>query len=63
MIDGAARLRKQYIDDYAKLQAKREELRKRLHAEGKALLGEETQARKLGWRLFDASGKYTKEPK
>jgi hypothetical protein len=63
MIDGAARLRKQFIDDYARLQAKREHLPQRVHAEGKALLGEETQARKFGWRLFDASGKYTKDPK
>ena len=63
MIDGAARLRKQYIDDYAKLQAKREELRKRLHAEGKALLGEENAARKSGWQIWSAAGKYTKGSK
>lgn len=63
MIDGAARLRKQFIDDYAKLQAKREELRKRLHAEGKALLGEEALARKSGWQIFNPAGKYTKGSK
>ena len=63
MTDHAAALRQQYISDYARLEAKREQLRQRLHAEGKALLCEENAARKSGWQIWSAAGKYTKGSK
>lgn len=52
MIDFGHSLRQKFIADSATLEAKRNELRERLHRENKALVGEEVAAKKNGWSVF-----------
>jgi hypothetical protein len=63
MKDHAAPLRKQFIADYARLEAKRAGLRRQANSQRKTRLGAETLERIYGLTNFDPAGKYTKESK
>lgn len=52
MIDHGEALRQKFISDYAVLEAKRADLRARMHAEGKYFIGEEALAKRNGGKVF-----------
>ncbi len=58
MTDYGLWLRQKFISEYTVLEAKRADLRERMHAEGKAFIGEELLAAKLGLKLYDAKTKW-----
>lgn len=53
MQDFGFSLRQDFIRANDPLAAKLEALRQRLHAEGKALLGEEAEAKRRGWKIYN----------
>ncbi len=53
MIDFGHPLRQKFIAESATLDAKRAELRARMHAEGRFFIGEEIQAKKNGGSIFN----------
>lgn len=58
MTDHGYLIRQKFIQESATLDAKRAELRQQMHDEGKALIGEELLAAKLGLKLYDAKTKW-----
>ena len=52
MIDYGYPLRQNFIRSSESLEAKRAALRERMHAEKRALVGEESEAKRQGWKVF-----------
>ena len=50
--DYAHPIRQQFIADNDPLELKRQALRERMHAAGRALIGEEALAQRMGWKQF-----------
>lgn len=54
MIDYGEALRQKFISEYTVLEAKRSDLRARMHAEGKYFIGEEALAKRNNGKVFHA---------
>ena len=53
MTDYGLLLRQKFISEYTVLEAKRADLRERMHAEGKYFVGEEMLAKRHGGKMFN----------
>ena len=56
MIDYGYPLRQNFIRSSESLEAKRAALRERMHAQNRALVGEEVKAKQSGWRVEAKTG-------
>ena len=62
MTDHAHELRRRFITGKNWLQDRVQQLKNNCHANGTALIGEERQAARNGWKPFNAVGKYRSTP-